>query len=150
VVRRSVRSPVRRRTRASTLSKLLFDTTFLIDAERTADALDTAIADDDDVAIAAITVAELRVGAMLASDRNRAGRLAFLEEVLRAIPVLDYDQAVAEVHAEFLVHVRARGRPRGAHDLIIAATAKASGRTVVSADESAFVDLPGLQVRTHR
>ena len=95
-------------------------------------------------------MAELRVGVMHATDRYRAARRTFLEDVLQAIPVLDYDQAVAEVHAEPLVHVRARGRPRGAHDLIIAATAKASGRTVVSADESAFVDLPGLKVRTHR
>jgi tRNA(fMet)-specific endonuclease VapC len=150
VVRGSIRRPVPCRARAPTLSRLLFDTTFLIDTERTADALETAVGDDDDVAIAAITVAELRVGVTLATERNRAGRLAFLEEVLQAIPVLDYDQAVAEVHAELLVHVRARGRPRGAHDLIIAATAKASGRAVVSADESAFVDLPGLQVRNHR
>ena len=150
MVRGSVRRPVRRRARAPTLSKLLLDTTFLIDAERTADALETAVDDDDDVAIAAITVAELRVGVLLATDRYRAARRTFLDDVLQALPVLGYDQAVAEVHAELLVHVRALGRPRGAHDLIIAATAKASGRTVVSADESAFVDLPGLQVRTRR
>ena len=109
VVRGSVRRPVRRRARAPTLSKLLFDTTFLIDAERTVDALETAVDDDDDVAIAAITVAELRVGVMLATDRYRAARRSFLENVLQAIPVLDYDQSVAEVHAELLVHVRAGG-----------------------------------------
>jgi hypothetical protein len=33
---------------------------------------------------------------------------------------------------------------------MIAAMAKATGRLVVSVDHAAFVDLPGVQVRTHR
>jgi tRNA(fMet)-specific endonuclease VapC len=44
------------------MSLLLLDTTFLIDAERGGVDLDDAIADDDDVAISAVTVAELIVG----------------------------------------------------------------------------------------
>ena len=108
-----------------------------------------AVGDDDEVAIAAISVAELRVGVLLASGRKRGARLAFLDDVLQVIPVVDYGLEIAEVHAELLVHARGQGRPRGAHDLVIAATAKASSRTVVSADESAFADLPGVQVRAH-
>ncbi len=108
------------------------------------------IQDDDDIAIAAITVAELRVGVLLASGAASAGRLAFLKDVLDVIPVLDYNRAVAETHADLLVHVRTQGRPRGAHDLMIAATARTSGRTVVTADASAFADLPGLAVLPHR
>lgn len=126
------------------------DTAFLIDAERSVIDLDHAVGDDDEVAIAAITAAELRVGVLLSSGKKRAARLAFLEDVLAVIPLLDYDRAVAEVHAELLVHVRHQGRPRGAHDLIIAATARAASRTVVSADDAAFADLPGVQVQTHR
>lgn len=102
------------------------------------------------MAIAAITAAELRVGVLLASGKMRTARVAFLEDVLAVIPVIDYDGAVAEVHAELLVHVRHEGGPRGAHDLIIAATARAASRTVVSADDTAFADLPGVQVQTHR
>jgi tRNA(fMet)-specific endonuclease VapC len=132
------------------LTRLLLDTTFLIDAERSGQALDDAVADDDEVAMAAVTAAELRVGVLLSSGENRAARVAFLDDVLQVIPVLDYDRAVAEVHAELLVHVRRQGRPRGAHDLIIAATARSVGRAVVTADESAFADLPGVQVQTHR
>ena len=101
------------------------------------------------MAIAAITAAELRVGVLLSSGKKRAARLAFFDDVLAVIPVLDYDRAVAEAHAELLVHVRQQGRPRGAHDLMIAATARASSRTVVSADRSAFADLPGVQVQPH-
>lgn len=100
--------------------------------------------------MAAITVAELRVGVLLATGRTRSARLAFLNDILQVVPVLDYDQAVAEAHAELLVHVRAQGRPRGAHDLLIAATAKAADRMVVSADRTAFADLPGVRVGTHR
>jgi hypothetical protein len=37
------------------VSRLLFDTTFLIDAERAGGDLDDLIADDDEVAVAAVT-----------------------------------------------------------------------------------------------
>lgn len=136
--------------RGPTLSRLLLDTTFLIDADRSAGRAIDAIGDDDEVAIAAVTVAELRVGVLLASGKGRGERLAFFNDVLETIPVVDYDESVAEAHAELLVHVRRQGSPRGAHDLIIAATAKASGREVVSADHAAFADLPGVQVSGHR
>jgi tRNA(fMet)-specific endonuclease VapC len=95
-------------------------------------------------------VAELRVGVLLAGGRHRARRFAFLQDLLDVIPVLDYDRTVAERHAELLVHVRAQGRPRGAHDLLIAAIASVAGRTVVTADASAFADLPGVLVVSHR
>ena len=129
------------------MTRLLFDTTFLIDAERTGDALDDVIDDNDDVAIAAVTIAELRVGALLATSRRRAARSAYVDDVVATIPVLDYDVEVAEAHAELLLEVRSQGRPRGAHDLIVAATAKAFDRTVISADRTAFRDLPGVEVR---
>jgi tRNA(fMet)-specific endonuclease VapC len=126
--------------------RLLLDTTFLVDAERSVSGLDDVIADDDDVAIAAVTVAELRVGVLLADRRRQARRAAYVAEITSIVPVLDYDIVVAEAHAELLVEVRAQGRPRGAHDLIIAATAKASDRVIVSADKNAFGDLPGVVV----
>ena len=44
------------------MTRLLFDTTFLIAAERTGDYLDDVIADGDDVAIASLTITELPVG----------------------------------------------------------------------------------------
>jgi tRNA(fMet)-specific endonuclease VapC len=128
----------------------LLDTTFLIDADRSGDALDEVIADEDDIAIAAVTIAELRVGALLGTRRTAAARTAFVENVLAVIPVIAYDVAVAEAHARLLVEVRRQGTPRGAHDLLIAATATASRRAVVTADATAFADLPDLDVRHHR
>lgn len=128
------------------MRRLLFDTTFLIDAERSGGDLDELIDDDDDVAIAAVTVAELRVGALLAAGARKVQRSAIVDDVLAVVPIVDYDRAVAEEHAVLLAEVRRRGRPRGAHDLMIAATARATGRTVVSADTSGFDDLPGVMV----
>jgi len=150
VGRGAVRRPPPGGDRGSVLSRLLFDTTFLIDADRSGEGLDEIVADDDDVAIAAITVAELRVGALPGGRRGRAKRAAFVEDVLAVIPVVAYDVGVAEAHAGLLVEVRTQGRPRGAHDLVIAATARASRRTVVTADATAFTDLTGLDVRRHR
>ena len=132
------------------MSRLLLDTTFLIDAERNGDELDEVIHDEDDVAIAAITVAELRVGALRATGRRAEARTAFVDDVIASIPVLDYNLDVAEAHARLLAEVRAQGKPRGAHDLIIAATAKTFDRTVVTADGGAFLDLTGIAVRMHR
>jgi tRNA(fMet)-specific endonuclease VapC len=133
------------------MTRLLFDTTFLVDADRTGDVLDEVIEDDDDVAIAAITVAELQVGVLLShAGKRRSARQRFLDDVLATVPVLDYDLAVAAAHAELLADVRRRGVPRGAHDLVIAATAQSSRRIVVTADIAAFDDLPDVETRTYR
>jgi tRNA(fMet)-specific endonuclease VapC len=129
---------------------LILDTTFLVDAERSGADLDRVIRDEDDVAIAAVSVAELTVGVELAEGKTRQRRRQFLDGVLEVIPVIDYDLAVASAHAGLLVAVRRLGRPRGAHDLLIAATAVASDRVLVTADVTAFADLPGVSVQHHR
>lgn len=116
-------------------------------AERAGTALDTVIGDEDDVAIAAVTAAELLVGVELADRRSRQRRHSFVDDVLSAIPIETYDLEVARVHATLLAHTRRSGRPRGAHDLLIAATALARRRVVVSADPTGFDDLPDLAVR---
>jgi len=120
-----------------------------VDADRKGAALDELVQDDDEVAVAAVTIAELLVGALLADDVHRPGRQRFVDDVRGIVPVIDYDAVVAASHAELLVAVRRQGRPRGAHDLIIAATAHATQREVVSAEVYAYQDLPGVTVRGH-
>lgn len=132
------------------MSLLLLDTTFLIDAEREAGDLDDAIGDGDDVAIAAITVADLLMGVNLATGRRRAARQSYVDDIIESLPIIAYDTAVAIEHAELLLAVRRAGRPRGAHDLVIAATARAANRTVVTADHAAFADLPGVAAHSYR
>lgn len=122
----------------------------MIDAERSNINLDDVIGDQDDVAIAAITVGELQVGVALAKGRTKQTRQRLVDEVVASIPVLEYDLMVARTHANLLAFVCRQGRPRGAHDLIIAATALAANRILVSANTTAFVDLPGVAVVSYR
>jgi tRNA(fMet)-specific endonuclease VapC len=119
----------------------------LIDAERGDDSLARAIDDGDDVAIAAITVAELRVGIQMAKGRRREKRERFVAAVLDAVSIEVYDLDVAEAHAALLAHTRRTGAPRGAHDLIIAATGRAQERQVVSLDQRGFAELPGVSLK---
>lgn len=124
--------------------RLILDTNVLIAYER--GTIDRAALDDDDLAIAAVTVAEYRTGIELADSVERAAaRARALAAITSAVDVLDYTDATAVHHAVLLAHVRRAGRPRGAHDLIIAAHAVEAGRTVVSLDVAArFAGLPGV------
>jgi tRNA(fMet)-specific endonuclease VapC len=126
--------------------RLILDTGVLVASERQRHATSAAIAHDDDVVIAAITVAELRTGIELASPEHRAHRTEFLLQVLETVPIEPYDLATAEAHGRLLAHVSRDGRRRGARDLIIAATAVATKRVVLTTDRAArFGDLPGVE-----
>jgi tRNA(fMet)-specific endonuclease VapC len=89
------------------------DTTFPVDVERRAGDLDPVMADDDDLAIAAVTVAELLAGVALAGARQRPARQALVDDVLEAMSVLAYDAEMADVHAALLVTTRQAARPVG-------------------------------------
>ena len=124
--------------------RLILDTNALIAYER--GTIDRATLDDDELAIASVSVAEYRVGIELADAPERAAeRSRALATIMSVIDVLDYTPGTAAHHGRLLAHVRRSGTPRGAHDLIIAAHAAETGRTVVSKDAKArFSDLPGV------
>lgn len=125
--------------------RLIIDTGVLIASERGSAGLGDAIDIDDDLVIAAITVAELRTGIELATERHRGTRTEFFINVLETLPVEPYDLATAEAHGRLLAHVHSSGTRRGAHDLIIAATAVATKRAVLTTDRGAHFDgLPGV------
>lgn len=129
------------------MERLIVDTGVLVSAERRGSDLRTVVEPDDDVAIAALTGAELLLGVELASGSRRAARRRFVEALLRSIPVESYDLEVAVAHASLMAEVRRAGKPRGAHDLIIAATAAARDRTLLTSDRAAFSGLPTIRVR---
>jgi len=124
--------------------RLILDTNILIAYER--GTIDRSSLDDDELAIAAVSVAEYRAGIELADTAIRAAeRARALVAIMSAVDVLDYSQATAAHHGRLLAHVRRSGTPRGAHDLIIAAHAAETGRAIMSRDAKArFGDIPGV------
>ncbi|WP_307834464.1 type II toxin-antitoxin system VapC family toxin [Paractinoplanes lichenicola] len=124
--------------------RLILDTNVLIAYER--GTIDRSAFDHDELAVAAITIAEYRVGIELADTAERAAaRSRALAAIVSVIDVLAYTDTTAAHHARLIAHVRRTGTPRGAHDLIIAAHAAETGRTVVTRDvKASFADLPGV------
>jgi tRNA(fMet)-specific endonuclease VapC len=124
--------------------RLILDTNILIAYER--GTMDRLSLDDDELAIASVSVAEYYVGIEMADTVGRAAeRARALVAITSAVEVLDFTQATATHHGRLLAHVRRSGSPRSAHDLIIAAHAAQTGRTILSRDARArFGELPGV------
>lgn len=125
--------------------RLILDMNVLIAYER--GTIDRSTLDNDELAVAAVSIAEYRVGIELADSAARAAdRARALAAIASAIDVLDYTESTAAHHARLIAHVRRSGKPRGAHDLIIAAHAAQTDRMIVSRDAAArFGDLPGVR-----
>ncbi|WP_030177261.1 type II toxin-antitoxin system VapC family toxin [Spirillospora albida] len=128
--------------------RLILDTNVLIAYER--GTIDRLALDGDDLAVAAVTVAEYRSGIELADSAERAAaRSRALAAITSVIEVLDYTATTAVHHARLIADVRRAGAPRGAHDLIIAAHALETGRVVLSRDAKArFAGLSGVVADT--
>ncbi len=124
--------------------RLILDTNVLIAYER--GTIDRAALDADELAVAAVTIAEYRVGIELADTPARAAdRARALVAIASAVEVLDYTESTAARHARLVAHARRSGTRRGAHDLIIAAHAAQTGRIIVSFDAKArFAELSGV------
>ena len=127
------------------MDRLILDTGVLVATVRGR----ATVPDDADIAIPAVAIAEYLAGVHLDPDAGRqAAQKAFLTEVLAVVPVCDYDRTVAEHHADLLADTARAGRRRGPHDLIIAATARATGRTILTTDMQArFDELPDVNAR---
>jgi tRNA(fMet)-specific endonuclease VapC len=87
------------------------------------------------------------VGVELADVDHRQRRQDLVDDLLSAMPIEPYGHGTA--HARLLAHVKRAGKPRGAHDLIIAATAVATGRSVLTSDTTAdWIQLPEVTAVT--
>jgi tRNA(fMet)-specific endonuclease VapC len=127
--------------------RLILDTCVLIDVGQGRLRLADHVQDGDDLAIAAVTAAELWEGYVRANDARKADRRAFAEDLFDRIPVEDYNLDTALKHGELLGYCAVTGRPRGRHDLIIAATAAMTRRAIMTSDAKAvFGGLPGVEV----
>jgi tRNA(fMet)-specific endonuclease VapC len=125
--------------------QVILDTSILIASEKLKVDL-RSIVEHDDPAIAAMTAMELLVGVERWTPEWRDERALEIEGYFTVLSIEAYTLSVARVHAILHSHVRKIGRPRGAHDLTIAATAAATGRTLLTTDKAAaFDELPGVE-----
>ena len=123
---------------------IVLDTSVFI-ARETGRAL-ADLPDDAVIAVSVITVAELRLGVLVASDPViRATRLATLEAATRDNSPLPVNDQVADQFARLVARLRAAGRNPRVLDTLIAATALAHDAAVATQDDD-FDGLPGLAV----
>lgn len=99
----------------------------------------------EEVAVSVVTVAELRLGVLLASGvEARAARLATLR-VAESLEPLPVDDRVGVAWSALVASLRAAGQRMPINDSWIAATALAHGMPVVTQDSDYDV-APGLRV----
>lgn len=115
-------------------------------AERIGQRLTECLGPDEEAAIAAITASELLHGVHRASASHRARREAFVESILAAVPILDFDLLAARAHARLWAYLAKAGSDVGPHDRIVAATAISLGWRVATANVRHFERIPGLDV----
>jgi predicted nucleic acid-binding protein len=104
---------------------------------------------DTDLFIASLTVAELRRGIL---EKPAGKRHDLLEawfdgpegpQALFAGRVLAFDEAAGLIWARLMADGKAKGRPRSALDMIVAAVAEANGCVVVTDNER---DFDGIEI----
>ena len=130
----------------------LIDTSVLIAMERGELELEARLesdpdAEDEELAIAAISASELLHGVhRLKAGVRRARVETLVEALLSRLPVIPFDLACARAHAIMSADLRARGQAIGAHDLLIAATAVAADYRVATRDRRSFPKIRDLDV----
>ena len=101
-----------------------------------------AAVDEDQVFISVVTLAELRYGIERMATGSRRNRLA--QWLRNDLPfrfdgrILSIDRIVADVWGKVVARSEAAGRPIGAMDAFIAATAEAHGLILVTRNVSDF------------
>jgi predicted nucleic acid-binding protein len=100
-------------------------------------------------AISAVTLAELSVGPLVATDEaERAARQAHLQQAEADFEPIPFDAAAARAFGRVAADLRRAGRKRTARasDEMIAATAIANGLPLYTADAADFEGITGLDI----
>lgn len=129
----------------------LIDTSVFVETERRRisipDLLDRL--PEGEAALAAVTASELFIGVHRAdAEVRRLERTAYVEQIVRDVPVIAFDLEIARTHARVAVEMRAAGIQIGTHDLQIAATALFLGYDVLTINLRDFQRVPGLRLQS--
>lgn len=128
---------------------VVLDTSVLVAAERGDLDLPAMLErlDQEPVAIAAVTAAELLFGVERAGTAaRRARRGAFVEGLLAIVPTIPFGLLEARRHAQLWADLTRKGKPIGPHDLVIAATALAHDFGLATLNATEFGRVPGLRL----
>ena len=128
---------------------VIFDTSFLIEAERQESEIGqfTENREEEVFGISVITVAELLHGVHRAdSTKRRVKRSAYVEKIIDLFPVYNFDVSIARIYAEIWSDLSRKGIQIGAHDLIIGSTDLSLGYSVATYNLIHFERIYGLKI----
>lgn len=127
---------------------LMVDTNVFISFEKSGKPIDfSSWESSQKVYISVVIVSELLMGVHRANtEERRQRRSAFVEAVISGVGVLDFTVASARLHAEIYADLAKKGQMIGAHDLIIAATARCHQLSLLTDNLQEFSRVPGLRV----
>lgn len=112
--------------------KALLDTSFFVATESGRALGELTGVDETEVSV--VTVAELTIGVLVATDEDRPRRLATLSAVESTWEPLPITVDVARAFARMVADLRGRGRRVPLLDTLVAATAVVEGIPVVTQD----------------
>ena len=128
---------------------VLIDASILIHVERRAVDLRAEIETrrDEPFFLSVITASELLHGVHRAANQEQhMRRSAYVEALLRSLPILPIGLNTARQHAQLWAGLAARGQMIGPHDLWLAASCIAHGLSIATLNVREFDRVPGLAV----
>jgi tRNA(fMet)-specific endonuclease VapC len=96
------------------------------------------------VGLSSITAAELEYG-VHKSTTPQKNAIALMKFLL-PFEVIPFSEEAAPSYGKIRADLEVRGKPIGANDMLIAATALAGGFTLVTNNENEFNRIPGLKI----
>jgi predicted nucleic acid-binding protein len=126
----------------------MVDTNVFIRFEKSGTAINLSPWEESEsVYVSVVTVSELLMGVHRANNEQRRRRRSdFVEAIISEVSVLDFAIGAARVHAEIYAELARKGELIGAHDLIIAATARHHDLSILTDNIDEFSRVPGLRV----
>jgi len=98
----------------------------------------------EQLCISTVTLAELHYGAE--KSLRRLENLQAIEHFTARLDVLEFSSKAAAHYGQIRTELERAGKPVGAHDMLIAAHARAEGLIVVTNNTREFARMPGLRV----
>jgi predicted nucleic acid-binding protein len=127
---------------------LMVDTNVFINFEKSGKPIDFSSWESSErVYISVVTASELLMGVHRANtEERRQSRSDFVEAVIAGVGVLEFTVSVARIHAQIHAELAKRGQMIGAHDLMIAATARCHHLSLLTDNVEEFSRVAGLSV----